>query len=541
MQRVIQILHEIAILLDLSNHNRFKGKAIRKAIRTLEASEADIQELVMAQNLRSLPGIGLSLERVITEIVLTGKSTYHERLQRIVPLSLAPLLKISGFRSGEILQLFQHYRIRSLEDYLKCSAEQLLTIGISKNRQSRIRKNIAEYLKYGTQHLWSAAKEIGNFLVKKISGFSMVKRCVLSGEVRRLSNTVRQLDLIIETSDIQKTIEWVLESPWMNEAVKKTAKILIFKGPSELTVKLTFVKKEFEWNLFKTTGSSGHLRAFKTYSRASTEEEIYSRAGLQYIPPELRENRGEIEAALKGALPQLVKEKDIKGVFHCHTIDSDGSNTFVELAEAAEKLYGWSYIGISDHSKSCVIAGGMNEETLIKQTKAIQEYNESKVCSCRVFSGIECDILLDGSLDFSDEILKSLDFVIVSIHSHFNLSKSLMTKRLIKAIENPYTTIVGHVMGRLLLHRPGYKLDLDKVIDACVANQKVIEINGHPSRLDMDWKFWHKAKDRGLKCAINPDAHSVYELKYYSTGINVARKGWLSAEDIMNTKMQPLQ
>jgi DNA polymerase (family X) len=552
MQRVIQLLNEIAELLDLSNSNRFKAHAIRKAIRTLEKGDWDLAHLVKTQNLQSLPGIGPGLEKIITEIVETGKSSYHQRLQRIIPLSLGPLLKISGLRRGEILRLYQQHLIQSLEDFQHCSKEQLLAMGISERRQRRIHKNIIEYLRFGPQILWWRAKEMEAFLEEQIFKCRFVKRCVCSGALRRCCNTLAQIDLVIETTHVLETIDWIANQPWTRLILKKTASVLIFKGPSDILIEITAARQHFEMHLFKTTGSPSHIRAFYKWLQSkgiknkslflkscATEKELYKKAALAFIPPELRENRGEIAQASQKKLPRLIKEKDIQGVLHCHTIDSDGTNTFEELAFAAEKIYGWKYIGISDHSKSCTIAGGMREEKLLKQIDAIQEFNKRKACRCHVFSGIECDILQDGTLDFSEEILKRLDFVIVSAHSHFSLSKAAMTKRFIKAIEHPYTTIIGHVSGRLLLHRPSYNIDLDTIIDACIANKKIMEINGQPSRLDMDWKFWRKAFDRGLQCAINPDAHSVYELRYYLAGINVARKGWVSPKEVINTKINP--
>jgi DNA polymerase (family 10) len=253
------------------------------------------------------------------------------------------------------------------------------------------------------------------------------------------------------------------------------------------------------------------------------------------IPPELREDMGEIEAAKKGSLPKLVTDKEIRGVFHCHTTDSDGHNTLNEMVKGAEAI-GWEYIGISDHSHSSVQAHGMDEERLFEQIERIRKLNRSGKYQIHVFAGIECDILTNGKMDFPDSVLKELDYVIASVHRSFQLSEKGMTARLIKAIENPYTTIVGHVTGRFLLVREPSAVNLPKVIDACIANGKLMELNGHPTRLDMDWRFWHKAAEKGLKCCINPDAHSVHDLQYYRSGVNIARKGWLRKEDVFNTR-----
>lgn len=248
----------------------------------------------------------------------------------------------------------------------------------------------------------------------------------------------------------------------------------------------------------------------------------------------MREGYGEIESAKKNDFSDLIEEKDLKGTFHCHTVDSDGANTIEEMVHAAQQM-GWHYIGITDHSKSSPQANGLSEERLIAQIERIRNFNKILGPSFKVFAGLECDILKDGQLDFGEEILKQLDFVIVSIHSLFKQEKDIMTNRIIKAIENPYTTMLGHLSGRLLRIRDPYQLDIPKVIDACIAHDKIIELNAYPSRLDMDWRLWIKAKDRGLKCSINPDAHSTYDLYNCHYGVNIARKGWIKKENVINT------
>ena len=270
------------------------------------------------------------------------------------------------------------------------------------------------------------------------------------------------------------------------------------------------------------------------FKKQITEADIYKILGLCDIPPELREDTGEIEAAEKGALPILVNEGDIRGVFHCHTTDSDGHNTLEEMVKAAQDM-GWEYFGLADHSKSSVQAHGMDEDRLFEQVQRIHKLNKSRKFSIHVFAGIECDILTNGALDFPNHVLKELDYVVASVHRSFQLDEKTMTARLIKAIENPYTTMVGHVTGRLLLRRDPYAVNLTKVIDACIANHKIMELNAHPMRLDMDWRYWHKASEKGLKCSINPDAHSIGDLQYYRAGVNIARKGWLQKESILNT------
>ena len=269
-----------------------------------------------------------------------------------------------------------------------------------------------------------------------------------------------------------------------------------------------------------------------------SEEELFKVLGLHFIPPELREGRGEIEAAERGPLPRLVEEADIRGVFHNHTTASDGHNTLEEMVAAAQGL-GFEYLGIADHSKSSVQASGLTEERLAGQVAAIKQLNAAKKFKCHVFTGTECDILSDGRLDFADDVLASLDYVVVSVHNSFRQDREAMTKRIIRAIEHPSTTMLGHLTGRLLLQREAYEVDVEKVIDAALANQVVIELNASPWRLDMDWRHWRKAAERGLLCSINPDAHDTEGLAHFRTGVGAARKGWLTKENVLNTRRLP--
>jgi DNA polymerase (family 10) len=267
----------------------------------------------------------------------------------------------------------------------------------------------------------------------------------------------------------------------------------------------------------------------------SSEADLFARLGLHAIPPELREGLGEIEAAEKSELPRLVELGDLRGTFHCHTTASDGRNTLAEMATAAASL-GWEYLGIADHSKSSIQANGLTEERLLAQIEAIRDFNASGGCTTHLFAGTECDILPDGRLDFDEAVLARLDYVVASVHSTFAQDEATMTARLIRAIEHPCTTMLGHLTGRLLLRREAYKVDVGRVIDAAIANRVIIEINAAPKRLDMDWRHWRKAAERGLLCAINPDAHETGELGYVRAGINAARKGWLTKDQVVNTR-----
>ena len=265
------------------------------------------------------------------------------------------------------------------------------------------------------------------------------------------------------------------------------------------------------------------------------EEELFAILGLDHIPPELREGRGEIEAAERGALPDLINLDDLQGVFHCHTTASDGADRVEDLLAAADQR-GWEYIGITDHSKASFQANGLDEDRLHRQVEEIKAINEKGNFNAYAFAGIECDLLADGKLDLAEDILSSLDFIIASVHSSFSQTEEEMTKRVIKALEHPLVTMIGHLSGRLLLRREPYSLDLKKVIDAAAANGKVIEINANPMRMDMDWRHWRKAAEKGILASVNPDAHDVRHFAFCEVGIHVARKGWLTCQDVLNTR-----
>jgi DNA polymerase (family 10) len=268
--------------------------------------------------------------------------------------------------------------------------------------------------------------------------------------------------------------------------------------------------------------------------RCKDEAELYRALDLDYIPPEMRENSGEIEAAASHHVPDLVELDDLKGAFHCHTTWSDGGNSLQEMAAAAKQL-GWKYLGIGDHSQSLAMARGLTPERVRKQLEEIDALNE-QLSSIKVFKGTECDILADGTLDFSDKVLASFDYVVASVHTHFNQTQEEMTQRIVRALENPYVTMLGHATGRLLLRRDGYKVDLEAVLQAAARNGKLVEINAHPMRLDLDWIYCKRAHDLGVKLVINPDAHSKGDLDYLEYGINVARRAWLTKDDVFNTQ-----
>jgi DNA polymerase (family 10) len=293
-----------------------------------------------------------------------------------------------------------------------------------------------------------------------------------------------------------------------------------------------------EWGLVPAEGEGTAKEKAEKMGRATTiktEEQLFAALGLAFIPPELREGNGEIEAAERGELPRLLEAADIRGAFHNHTTESDGHNTLEEMVAAAQAL-GWEYLGIADHSKSSVQARGLDEARLLAQVAAIRRLNAAGRFKTHVLAGSEVDILPDGRLDFADDVLAQLDYTVVSVHSAFRQEREAQTRRIIRAIENPHATMLGHLTGRLLLERPGYDVDVEKIIDAAIANRVIIELNASPWRLELDWRLWRRAAERGLLCSINPDAHATAQLDFVRLGVQVARKGWLTPQHLLTTR-----
>ncbi len=557
------ILDEIGVLLSLKGENPFKIRAYHNAARAIENLDEDLDAVVKEKRLEDLPGIGERIAKKLMTLVLTGRLPYYEKLKKSIPKSILDLLNVPGLGAKKVKILFEKLKVRTIKDLTEaCKKDKVAKLaGFGPKTQENILNGITKLKNFGKRRLYWNAEKTASFLLEKFSKLKEVDKVDIAGSFRRKLETIGDLDILVASSSPAKIMKWFSSQPFVEKVISSgPTKTSVFLKEN-IQVDLRVVPKdEYGFALLYFTGSKDHnirLRQLANkmgYSLSEyglellkgrrpkplakkkllTEKDIYEAFGLSYIPPELREDMGEIEIARKGKLPALIEEKDIRGLFHCHTTESDGHNTLEEMVLAAQKL-GMSYIGISDHSKSSFQANGLDEKRLYKQIETIRKLNRSKKFSTYVFSGLECDILPNGKLDFPDDVLEQLDFVIVSVHSVFTLSEKAMTDRLIKAIENPYSTMVGHLTGRLLLQRDPYLLNTRKVIDACIANRKIVELNAHPMRLDMDWRQWHYALSKGLTCSINPDAHSTSDLVYYRAGVNVARKGWLQKKDVINT------
>lgn len=561
---VVDVLEEIAVLLELKGENPFKSRAYTSAARALETCPTPVAELVAEGTLSGLKGVGKALVEKVTILVETGKLPYYEDLKASFPEGFLDLLKIPGFGPKKLALVHDKLGVTNFEQ-LEAVCQDGSVAGLprfGKKTAENILTGIEQIRKFSSQHRYGDVIDVANELVDSLRYHPAVTRVSITGSLRRGKEVVKDIDLIVSSKHPKAIMEFFVNWPDVERVTghgeTKSSVVLQdglqcdlrvvddsifpytlahFTGSKEHNVRLrqraiSQGRKLSEYGLFDVDEKTGE----ETLIECHDERELHEALDLQFIVPELREDMGEVEAADKKALPRLVDWGDLKGTFHNHTAASDGESTLEQMANAADQM-GLEYLGISDHSKSQVQANGLHADRLLKQVEEIKALNKKnkKDGGIHVFAGNEVDILSDGSLDYPDEVLAELDYVVASVHSSFQLKEAEMTKRIIRAMENPYVTMLGHVSGRLLLRREAYALNIPKIIDAAAATGTWIEINASPWRLDMDWRFWHQARDKGVKCVINPDAHSVRQLGYLIIGAQIARKGWLRKEDVLNT------
>jgi len=568
---IADVLAEIGTLLELKGENPFKVRAYQTGARALEAIEDDeLARLIAEEKLETVKGIGEALAQKITELHTTGRLGFFDKLKASIEPGLEEMLQIPGLGPKKIRALHDKLGIADIAALTAaCTDGRVAALdGFGEKTQEKILAGIRNREAYGKRHMWWEADEIAAPIVAGLRKLPQVKRAEAAGSLRRGLETVGDLDFIVAAEDVAPVVGWFTSLAGVKEVTAQGETKASVRFESGLQADLRIVPDDqFVFALHHFTGSKDHNvqmrqralsrglslsewglvpaegegtakeKAERAHHKSGirSEDGLFKALGLHFIPPELREGVGEIEAAEQGELPRLVELGDLRGAFHNHTTASDGRNTLVEMVAAAEAL-GWDYLGIADHSKSSYQANGLSEERLLKQADEIHALNASKRFRTHVFTGTECDILPDGRLDFEDAVLAKLDYVVASVHNVFTQEEAVMTARLIRAIEHPRTTMIGHLTGRLLLRREGYRLDVGKVVDAAIANDVIIELNASPWRLDMDWRHWRKAAEKGLLCAINPDAHETSGLEQVRAGINSARKGWLTKESILNTR-----
>jgi len=565
---IVDILEDIAVLLELKGDNPFKIRAYSTGARALETLEDDLGEVISDGRLASIKGIGSALVDKIETLNATGELEYYTKLRASVAPGLIEMLDIPGLGGKKVKKLHDALGVESI-DALKaaCEAGEVAALkGFGAKSAEKILSGIANRAAYAKRHLWWNARAVAAPILEGLRALPQVERVEAAGSLRRLRETVGDLDFIVASSDPQPVMDWFVTQGKVQEVTAQGTTKSSVRFESGLQADLRVVPAEqFAFALHHFTGSKEHnvemrQRALaRGYSLSEwglkkrveqgaeggeletqgidSERVLFELLGLMEIPPEMREGLGELEAYADGedTVPPLVEMKQIRGVFHNHTTASDGRATIEEMVEAAQAL-GFDYLGLADHSKASYQANGLDDARVLKMIEAIRAFNESGESPVHVFSGIECDILPDGSLDLEDTTLDALDYAVMSVHSSFSQSEDEMTARVIRAIEHPATVMLGHPTGRILLRREPYKIDLQKVIDAAIANRVMIEINANPRRLDMDWRLWRRAAERGLMCAINPDAHKVEGLAHFEAGVNIARKGGIPAEQILNCR-----
>ncbi len=554
--QIAKILDDCGTLLALKGENDFRCRAYHNAARAIEQYEGDFVGAVKRDELGHIPGIGDTLTAKIKEMVNTGKLMFHEKLQAEIPAGLVDMLRIGGLGPKKIALLHQTLKISTVAELQgACERDEIAVLkGFGAKTQAKILEGIAFLDKVGNRFLLQDAEAIGVKLLELVRAVPGVQRTELCGSLRRRKETVADLDVLVSAKHPEKVMEAFVSAPDVQQILGRgptKSSVLLNKG---IQADIRVVEDEsFAFASHYFTGSKEHniairqraidqglrlneyaLEGTKKKLAANTEEELFRHLGLQYIPPELRENTGEIAAAEKGTLPELITLDDLVGTLHCHSTFSDGSNTLEEMAQAAKKL-GLKYLGIGDHSQSLGVAHGLTPERVKQQWKEIDSLND-KLKGIKLLKGTECDILADGTLDFDDKLLAQFDYVVASVHTHFTQTREQMTERIIKALRHPSVSILGHATGRLLLKRDGYALDLDAIMRVAAETGTIIEINAHPVRLDLDWLHVKQAKALGVKFAINPDAHSTEDIALLKYGIDVARRGWLTKEDVINTR-----
>ena len=551
---VIGILEEIGVLLELKGESPFKAIAYANAARRLDNLDEDLHELVRRSGLSSLKGIGDALEKKITELVTTGHLDYYEKLRASVPRGTLKCCASPASVRRRSAPCSKRLSIETLGELeYACLENRLVELpGFGARTQEKILTGIGHLKRYKERHLYSEAFAAAESLLGELRSRRDVISASLAGSIRRGNETVKDIDLLAATTEPEALSRWFAGLPGVENVIGRGDTKVSVGLKAGINCDLRIVSPlEFPFALHHFTGSKEHNVAMRGRAKqlgikmneyglwrgdatiaCSSEQDVFTALGLAWVAPELRENTGEIEAAEMGVMPSLVERKDIRGILHIHTTASDGSSS-LEAIVAAAKMMGLEYIGITDHSESAFYAGGLTPEAIRRQHEAIDELNR-KDPRFHIFKGIEADILPDGRLDYNDAILDSFDFVIAAVHSNFGMPEEEMTARIMKALDNRHTTILAHPTGRLLLAREPYALDLERIIDFAASRGKVIELNANPHRLDLDWHHCKYAKKQGVRIAINPDAHQTEGLEDIRYGVNIARKGWLEAPDIIN-------
>jgi DNA polymerase (family 10) len=555
---VARILRNISILLDMDNV-QFKPRAYEKAALTIEALEEDVEKIYAdggVKALKQIPGVGESIAEKIEELITTGKLGYYEQLHQNAPVDLESLTRIEGLGPKTIKALYEKLKITNIDELEKAATEHRISQlpGFKKKTEDNILKGIGFARKSGGRFILGFTLPLIRDIEARLRECPEVKNAVAAGSVRRMRETIGDVDFLVLSDDPGTVADFFVSMPEVVQIIEKGKTKSAVKLKTGMNADIRILPAEsFGAALQYFTGSKQHnielrkialdkglkLNEYGIFQKnrqiaGKTEEEVYAKIGLQWIPPEMRENTGEIELAKKNQLPNLVEYKDVKGDLQVHSNWTDGQNSIWEMAEQAKKN-GLEYIVISDHSKYLAMTGGLDEKGLLKQAKEIAEVNK-QVDSITVLQGVELNILKDGRLDVSDEALKKLDVASAGVHSHFDMTRGEMTNRVLKAVENPNVDIIVHPTGRQIQKREPIQLDIEKVIEASKANGTILDIDSYPDRLDLKDEHIRKTVEFGAKLGISSDSHSTVHMHYLELGVAQARRGWATAKDIVNTR-----
>lgn len=543
------ILKEIAELLELKGENHFKTRAYSNAASLISDGNIDIERHVREGTLREINGIGPALQEKLTQYIETGKMDYYEKLKAEIPPEMIAISKIKGVGAKKAKALVEKHNVRSVNELEEMARNGKLESlkGFGAKSAQQVFESINENKQYENKFRLDTAYKAGKRILEFLKETGAVKKASSAGQLRRWLEIIEHIDFVVIPSNIE-LLKTSLEKEFRITDSSSTFSFTYENIP--VTIHLAD-DDSFGIISHNLSSSEQYLDAFNALAKnsfrlqdnymydgeerlqISSEQLLYKHMTMQYVEPENREDGQAAQYATISGLPELIHDKDMKGMLHCHSTWSDGLNSIEEMALESKRL-GYSYFAICDHSKTAVYANGLSEERVLAQHREIDELN-SRDLGIKILKGIESDILNDGSLDYDEEILQKFDLVVASVHSNFTMSKSDMTDRVIRAVMSPYTTILGHPTGRLLLKRKGYEIDQHAVIDAAAEYKTIIEINANPHRLDLDWRLLGYAKQKGVKIAINPDAHNLRGLKHVMYGVRMARKGWLTHNDVVNT------
>jgi len=558
------ILYETADLLEIDGQDSFRIRSYRNAAQAIEALPQQISELINEpKKILEIPGIGKGMLVNMQEMFREGKLAVHADLLKKYRPSMLDLLKVQGLGPKTIASIWSAYQVCDLEGVEKLAREGKIRIlpRMGEKHEAKLLKAIEDYRRIAGRFLLDAAERESQKIVDHLKNFPGVEKVTPAGSLRRGRETVGDLDILVtgkaccDDAEREKLVEHIIKLPGLMEIIAQGENKVSFRLRGGLQVDVRLLPPEsFGAAMQYFTGSKAHnvalrQRALKMgftlseYSLArvedqkvaagKTEQEIYANLKLDYIPPELRENQGEIDAAENHSLPALVSVEDLQGDIHMHTVETDGRNTIEEMADAA-KAHGYKYMAITDHSKNLAFANGLDDKRAVEHITHIRKTAE-RIGGIKIFAGIEVDILVDGVLDLSDSVLEQMDIVIASVHSHFNQTPLEMTDRLLRAINNPNTSFIGHPTGRILLRRDAYGFDLDAVLRAAAQRKIAMELNAYPDRLDLCDRHLRRAKELGVKIVINTDSHHTSHMEKIRYGVVQARRAWLTKDDVLNT------